>query len=86
MSSVNAHVQAVLSSWQISDRRIQDIKHETGRDVLFPLLKRTILNGWPITRKQCNPLIIEYWNFREELSIVDEVILKGEKIVIPKAL
>ena len=50
------------------------------------LLKWTILNGWPETRKQCNPLIIEYWNFREELSVADEVILKGEKIIIPKVL
>ncbi len=77
---------AILSNLQISDRRIQDIKHGTGCDAQFQLLKRTILNGWPVTRKQCNPFIIEYWNFREELSVVDEVILKGENIVIPKAL
>lgn len=46
----------------------------------------TILNGWSENRKQCNPLVIAYWNFREDLSVLDEVILKGEKIVIPKVL
>ncbi|CAB3983185.1 retrotransposon-like family member retr-1 [Paramuricea clavata] len=86
MSSVNVRVHAVLSNLQISDRRIQNIKFETGRDVQLQLLKWTILNGWPETRKQCNTLIIEYWNFREELSVADEVTLKGGKIIIPKVL
>jgi hypothetical protein len=60
MSSVNVCVHAVLSNLQISDIRIQNIKFETGRDAQLQLLKWTILNGWPETRKQCNPLIIEY--------------------------
>jgi hypothetical protein len=54
---------AVLSNLPISDRRIQNIKYETGRDEQLQSLKWTILSGWPETRKHCNPLIIEYWNF-----------------------
>ena len=76
MSSVTASVHTVVSNLPISDRRIQDIKLETTRDAQLQLLKWTILNGWPGTRKLCNPLILEYWNFREELSTVDDVILR----------
>ena len=65
---------------------MQNIKCETSRDVQLQLLKRTILEGWPLNRKQCYPLILEYWNFREELYVIEGVILKGENIVIPKTL
>ena len=49
-------------------------------------LKRTILDGWPETRKMCLPSILEYWNHRDELSIADNIIIRGQKIVIPTSL
>ena len=80
MNSVSVCVHTVFSKLQISDRRMQNIKCETSRDVQLQLLKRTILEGSPLIKKQCNPLILEYWNFREELSVIRGVILKGKKL------
>ena len=62
MSSVTASVHTVVSNLPISD---------TTRDAQLQLLKWTILNGWPVTRKPCNPLILEYWNFRQELCYTE---------------
>ena len=42
--------------------------------------------GWPDEKRDCHPLIGEYWNFREEISVVDGLILKNTRIVIPKSL
>ena len=46
------------------------------------------MDGWPVYRKQCQPEIIDFWNYREELAVFffDGLIMKGEKIVIPTSM
>ena len=50
------------------------------------ILKDTILNGWPENKKQLNPRITHFWNFRDEISHFDGLMLKGEKVIIPKSM
>ena len=33
-----------------------------------------------------NPRIKHYWNFRDEISSFDVLMLKGEKMIIPKSM
>ena len=40
------------------------------------------MKGW----SDCDQLIIEYWNHRDELSFEKGFIFRGQKIVIPKSL
>ena len=47
------------------------------------LLKHTIMQGWPKSVKQVLPELQPIWTFREQLTVVDVLILKGTKIVIP---
>ena len=37
-------------------------------------------------KKQCSPDVTDFWNYRDELSFVNGLIMKGQKIVIPKKL
>ena len=46
-------------------------------------LKEVILSGWPTKRTEVPSEIRDYWNFRDEMSEVNDIILKGEKLVIP---
>ena len=49
-------------------------------------LKQVILDGWPNSKSQCDPDLMPFWNVRDELSIANDVIFKGSKIVIPKCM
>ena len=40
----------------------------------------------PEERHLCPEQVLDYWNFRDELTVVDGLMLKGQKIVIPSAL
>ena len=54
-----------------------------------PLAQRsddTILQGWPAEREQCSQLVQPYWNIRDELSTMNGLIFKGDRIVIPSVL
>ena len=50
------------------------------------LLKETVFEGWPQKREKCPPLLHDYWNFREELTVEDGLLLKGDRILIPPTL
>lgn len=83
---MDLQVHTVYSSLPVSDTKLKEIQTETDKDTQLTLLKRTIKDGWPEERKQCPQSIAEYWNFRDELSQMNNILFKGEKIVVPASL
>ena len=47
------------------------------------LLKHQFIKGWPSIR--CLNNVQEFWNYHDELSVLDGLILKGSCIIVPKA-
>ena len=45
-----------------------------------------IVQGWPEIRRDCEMNLLPYWNFRDELSVIDGVIFKGSRVVIPRSM
>ena len=62
---------------------LQQLRVATQADDEFAILKQTIMPGWPKNIKQVPPELQPYWTFREELTIEDDLILKGTRILIP---
>lgn len=83
---MDLHVHTVLSSLPISDRKMKEIKTHTEQDPQMDKLTQIILKGWPDERHLCPEQVLEYWNYRDELTAVDSLMLKGQKMVIPSAL
>jgi hypothetical protein len=48
-------------------------------------LVQVIQQGWP-DKKNCPAAVQEYFNHRDELTIMDGIVFKGEKIVVPPSL
>ncbi len=71
-----------------SPTRLSQIITETNLDTEFCSLKQIIMNGWPDSRAECptHSEFLHYWNYRDELSVHNGIILKGTRIVIPKKL
>lgn len=84
--SIDAHVHTVVNAIPVSDRKLQDVRTETNTDAQLIRLVQTIKDGWPNDRQNCPLNILEFWNFRDELSLIDDVIVKSNKIVIPKSM
>jgi transposase InsO family protein len=79
-------VHSILNNMPISDNKTEEMKNETKNDEHMQKLTKRILEGWPSARNQCDPSIINMWNHRDELSIIDGLIFKGEKILVPPAM
>ena len=69
-----------------SPTKLDQIKTETQVDEELQMLVRYINSGWPAKHSECSESIRKYFNFRDELCVVDGLILKGNHIVIPAKL
>lgn len=84
--SFEAQVHMVTSNLPISDGKMIEIEKATLSDPQFVILKSVILEGWPLTRSDCPIEIRNFWNHRDELTVVGNIIFKGSKVVIPGSL
>ena len=66
----------------VSEQKLTPIRQETDNDELLKLLKSVIMKGWPETRSELNTKVQDFWNFRDELSVYNDIIFKGERVVI----
>ena len=66
-----------------SDEKYLSLAKETGKDEILVALKSQIIKGWLDKRDECPTNLREYWMYRDELSILDSLVLKGSRIVIP---
>ena len=62
------------------------IREETAQDTQLAPLREAIMNGWPESRTECPSQLHGYWNYRDELTIEDGIILKGRRMIIPHKL
>lgn len=60
----------------------QEVKKATKKDKVLTRVKNYILEGWPATRNLPDE-VKAFANKKEELSIEDDVILWGQRVVIP---
>ena len=82
----NLHVHLITQNLPYTDQKLNEVRSKTESDPILIILKDVILQGWPEKRKDCNSQVLEYWNFRDELSVVDNIIYKGNRIIIPQSL
>ena len=66
--------------------KLQRYKSATDSDEALQELKTTIQLGWPESREDLPAVVSHYFHFRDELVVQDGVILKGDKVVVPKSL
>ena len=45
-----------------------------------------ILNGWPNHRKDIPQNIKQFFIHRDELNVEDDIIFRGERLVIPESM
>ena len=83
---IEGFVHAVVNRIPVSEEGLEQIRKETARDETMQLLTSTIRTGWPETRKQVSSTIQDFWNYRDELTEIQGILLKQDKIIIPSNL
>lgn len=76
----------MLQFLPIAPERLEDIQNQTAGDAALQELGSIIRSGWPNDRKSISVLINPYYDIRDEMSIQNGVIFKGDREVITQAL
>ena len=80
-------MDAIQSSVDLPESiSIEEIQHALLQDVQLQQLKTFIIAGWPHTKDELHTNIRPYMPYRDELVVIDGVILKGRCIIIPDSL
>ncbi|KAL1262289.1 hypothetical protein QQF64_007554 [Cirrhinus molitorella] len=72
-------------SLPIAPLRLLEMKTETRNDSVLPMVKRFVLNGWPEDKRELPDQAKPYWDYRDELTVEDDILLKGNRITIPQS-
>ena len=81
---VSIHDVSVCTGFNTTS--LQTIREHTQKDDSFHLLLDHIHQGFPASIKEMPDCIKPYFTFRDELAVVNGLILKGDRILIPKSL
>ena len=82
---MKAHVDSVINSIPVSDTKLQEIIELQDEDIVCKELKKYCLEGWPI-KDRLNSMTKLYWSERGELTVVQNLLVKGLRIVVPSAM
>ncbi len=69
-----------------TEENISKLKVETDKDEVLHQVKGIIRAGWPEKKNELNPPLVNYFHVRDELTAQEGVILRGERVVIPKSM
>ena len=75
-----------LSYLPIKSDRLDEIRVATERDESLSCLKNTIMKGWPPNKDAMPNSLTPYFSYRDELTVQDGIIMRGERVVIPAAM
>ena len=65
---------------------IEKLKEATCEDPVLSTVYQLVQHGWPKERRRVPAIAKYYWDFRDELSTNDGLLLKGSSLVIPAML
>lgn len=65
---------------------IQQLQLAAAQDVAMQELRQTIHQGWPDNKAQTPEAARPFFAFREQMTVQDKLVFKGQQVVIPVAL
>lgn len=80
------YVNALDYCCGLSDATGHLIRTHTCADTALQTLMQTVIAGWPDSKEDVPMNIREYFSIREDITVQDGVLFKGQCVIIPKSL
>ena len=85
-SDLSYFVHAINDHRSISKSKLSEFAAETAKDPALQKLKDYVMNGWPNNKNQVDLAVRPYFNFRDEVTVYEDVLLKCDRIIVPSSL
>ena len=75
---MNIRVESIQASMNVPEcMSTQQIQQETAQDENLQWLNGYIITGWPEIKDLVQQDIRAYWSFKDDMAVIDGVIMKG---------
>ncbi|XP_033639876.1 uncharacterized protein K02A2.6-like [Asterias rubens] len=85
ISEIEHFTNHVLTSLPATSQRLLEIVAAQKSDEECTQIKEFCIGGWPVYMPH-TPLLRQYWENRSHLSILDDLLLYDDRIVIPRSM
>ena len=85
-AEADCFVNVVMVMLPASDKRLDEIRRELQKDETLRVVMHYVQEGWPNDKRKLYGPIGKYWSERGNLSIHDNLLLRGRRLVIPEVL
>ena len=75
----------MVQYFPVSETKQNIIRTTSESDPVMKKLKTTIREGWPENKDLLPARIRDYFPFREELTLQNGPVFKGERLVVPES-
>ena len=82
---VQLYVDAVMDSIPATEERLESIRLSQDQDEALKLVKTYRISGWP-EKSSVDSIAKPYYSVASELTIERGLLMRGSRVVIPKAL
>ena len=65
---------------------LHQLTNASSSDPTLQVLRATICRGWPETKSDMPECIHAYYDFRDELTVQDQLVFKGSRVIIPATM
>lgn len=84
-SETEAYVKLIVKTLPVKNQFLQKIISEQSADSVCQILKEYTLSGWP-EKAKLSVELIPYYQYRDDISFVENLLLKDSRIIIPNSL
>ena len=82
----NVYACEVRGTAAFSERRQKELEEASKNDPELEKLRRIVRSGWPQHRNALDPEIRKYFDARDEIAVLDGIVFKGDRVVIPTSM
>ena len=69
-----------------SEKKQEEVQMKTKADPVLQELIKIMRSGWPNNRQDVAQEVRKFWDSREEMSVLDGIVFKGDRVVIPETM
>ena len=90
LPGVNASQELVgidhASSLALTPDRLLQFQHSSADDPILLELRKNIQQGWPESKSDVTEALHAYYDFRDDLTVQDQLVFKGPVVIVPAAM
>lgn len=79
---IDLHVNLIMSNLTVSPEKLKELQEHTVKDQTLSQIMQYCLNGWPEHKRSVSQSVKFYFNLKDQLYVIDNIVFKSNCIII----